>query len=179
MKRLILLTATAVLSLAPSAPAQQAYPPDVGDAAALVDSWYQRFLGRTARTDRGSNSWITQLVNGSSPDQVLAGILSSDEYYGKGASRPEAFVNNLFQDVLGRRPTQREYDYWVRRAYAQNAEDMKTRQDIAYDLLTHNPGSWRTAPGAPPPTPVPPPRDRYDYDRDRYDYRRPYYPYRR
>jgi hypothetical protein len=171
MKRIILLTATAVLTFAPFVSAQQPYPPDAGDAARLVDSWYQRFLGRTGRTDRGSSLWVSQLVEGNSPEQVLAGILSSDEYYGKGGSRPEAFVNNLFREVLGRRPTQREYDYWTRRAYTQNAEDMQTRQDIAYDLLTQNPGSWRSASA---PAPVPQPRDRYDYD-----YRRPQYPYRR
>jgi hypothetical protein len=167
MKRLILLAGAAVLALAPDAPAQQ--PPSYVEAAAQVDGWYQRFLGRTASTDRGSNLWVTQLTQGNSPEAVLAGILSSNEYYAKGRNTAEGFVNNLFRDLLGRRPTAREYDYWVRRAYAQNAEDMKTRQDIAYDFLSRNPGSWRTATA-----PEPEPRDRYDYD-----YRRPYYPYRR
>jgi hypothetical protein len=169
MKRLILLAGAAVLAFAPAAPAQEPYLRDPGNAAALVDGWYQRFLGRTARTDRGSRMWVDQLVGGSSPEAVLAGILSSDEYYNRAQSRPEQFIRNLFRDVLQRQPNQREYDFWVRRAYAQDTEDMKTRQDIAYDFLSRNPGSWRTATA-----PEPEPRDRYDYD-----YRRPYYPYRR
>jgi hypothetical protein len=169
MRNLIILSALGLLSLAPAADAQYYQPPS-NDPAALVDQWYMRFLGRTATTDRASLAWTNQLRQGASPESVLAGILSSDEYYNRAQSRPEAFIDNLYRDLVSRPATQNEIRFWVQRMYAQNPEDTKTRQDIAYDMLVQHPGSWQSPS-------LPPPRDR-DRDRYDYDYHRPYYPYR-
>jgi hypothetical protein len=185
MRRAIVLTAV-LLCLTPSAPAQGPYQ-GYDDPRDLVEHWYRTFLGRTA--DRNSYVWADQLRRGAAPNAVLAGILSSDEYYAKGGSTPEGFIRNLFGDIVVRQPTPGELRYWMRRTVTQDITDPQTRKDIAYDLLTTNPGSsqWSyPTPPSPPIRDVVPERERewerireQQRERREYDYRRPYYPYRR
>jgi hypothetical protein len=133
---------------------QGAYPQQ---AEELVRVWYQRFLHREPDPNRAA--WVDALNSGQQPEAVLAGILSSTEYYDKAGGSPEAFVNRLFQDLTGRRPSPSEMDHWVRRAAYGD------RKDVAYALLMRYPQDWGTGPT-------------YRDDR-RYDYRRPNWPYRR
>jgi hypothetical protein len=197
MRRVIVLSAL-ILCVVPPASAQ--YPPSQGqyvpyqgfdDPQELVEHWYQTFLRRNPARDRSTYAWAEQLRRGVSPNAVLAGIISSDEYYAKGGSNPEGFIRNLFADILVRPPKEGELRYWMRRALTQDITDPQTRQNIAYEILTSNPGSASGSYGAPPP-----PREGYDperererrrewerwrdreRERDQYDYRRPYYPYR-
>jgi hypothetical protein len=185
MNRILIISFLAILSLAPSAPAQT-YA-STSDPAAQVASWYQAYLGRT--TDPGSYIWVDQLARGASPEEVQAGIVGSDEYYNRAGGTPQAFIQALFRDALGRQPTPGEMDFWLRRWY------LEQRKDIAYEVMTQNPGSGILAAPAPtvvtPPSPIiVPSRDRYYYGRygrdwdhrrhhDDYDYRRPPYPYHR
>jgi hypothetical protein len=187
MRRLILVYAAAVLclaSLAPSAARAQPY----GDPSSLVDYWYRTYLGRPA--DSGLTYWVNMLRT-QPADQVLAGILGSEEYYARAGRAPEGFITQLYVDLLKRRPSPAELDFWIRRLYTED------RTSVADEMLTQNPGVWvGTGVGARPGVDVTPgvivtPRieyDRYrDWDRDRYgdrhreiyDYRRPYYPYHR
>jgi hypothetical protein len=155
-----------------------------GDPASLVDYWYRTYLGRPA--DSGITYWVNEFQQGASPDQVLAGILASDEYYKKGGGTPEGFVTALFNDVLKHPPAPADVDFWVRRMYTES------RQDVADEVLTQNPGVWVGANMAvpqPPPvavTPVAPgvivspgggwDRDRHEdwnHHHDIHDYRRP------
>jgi len=48
------------------------------DANALVEAWFKRYLNR----DRGgySQAFVDALQSGADPNQVLAGILGSEEY---------------------------------------------------------------------------------------------------
>jgi len=126
------------------------------DAQRTVARWYERYLGR--EMDPYADSWVQALQQGQNPDQVLSGILGSDEYYRRAGGRPERFVRQLYEDVGGRRPTAREVDYWARRVYHDS------RADIAYAILTRHTGNYDD-------------NDRDDW-RDRYDYRRPNYRYR-
>jgi len=131
------------------------------DANETVGRWYQRYLHRPA--DPYAAGWVQALQQGQRPEQVLAGILGSDEYYRSAGGTPTAFVRQLYEDVNGRRPTGREVDYWARRLYSDS------RTDVAYSMLTRSAGNWDRDYDRD--------RDR-DHWRDRYDYRRRYDPYR-
>ncbi len=133
---------------------RQAYPNQAED---LVRSWYRRYLHREPDPNRAA--WVDALNSGQQPEAVLAGILGSTEYYDKAGGTPEGFVNRLFLDLTGRRPTPGELEHWVRRAAYGD------RKDVAYALLMRYPQSWG-------PEPV-------YRDERRYDYRRLYWPYRR
>jgi hypothetical protein len=94
----------------------------------LVRSWYRTYLNR--EPDPQWAVWVDAVRNGQEPNSVLASILSSQEYYDKAGGTPEGFVQTLFRDVTGRRPTPSEMDYWVRRTYDRD------RTDVAYAVLT-------------------------------------------
>lgn len=188
MRRTFVLTAT-FLVLASYAPAQVSYE-GYGNPMDLVEHWYETFLHRSATVDLPSSSaWADQLSQGASPNSVLAGIMSSAEYYAKGGNTPDGFIRNMYGDVVVRPPTPAELQYWMQRAYAQDITNPETRKDMAYDLLTQNPGSaqwsYSTPPVAPTQTWYNPDREHerernreHDREREKYDYRRPHYPYR-
>jgi hypothetical protein len=129
---------------------QHAYP---ANPEALVQSWYRRYLGRSVDPS-GYETWVNSLYQGTPPEAVLATILASEEYYERAGATPEGFVQRLFLDLSGRRPSRGEFDHWVRRTYYGD------RMDIAYALVTRYPQSWNDAPPA-------------------YDYRRPFSRYGR
>lgn len=181
MRYPLLVAVTALLCWTSSAAQAQVY----GDPNSLVDYWYRNYLGRPP--DAGMTSWVTQLSQGAPPDQVLAGILASSEFYTKAGSSPQGYVTLLYQSVLGRSPNPGELDYWMRRMYTED------RQAVALAILDQNPGVWVSSgtaatPGvvSPPPVVITPRHDgdwHHDWDRDRrpdwdryhnvYDYRRP------
>ncbi len=125
----------------------------------LVAFWYRKFLGR--EPDAGLAGWATALRQGNSPEMVLAGILSSEEYYARGGTTPQGFVRELYRDIAGREPNRRELETLVRRTR------LESRSDIAYSLLVRYPLSWRMTDDR-----------RHDRDEHDYDYRRPERRYR-
>jgi hypothetical protein len=161
------LVAAALLGLA-VATARAQYPG--GDRAEmLVTNWYNRYLGRNP--DWGASGWMEQLRRGKSPQEVLAAILGSDEYYNWGGRTPQGFIQKLFQDVVGRPPSPQEAQSLLRQAWRGR------RSDVAYQLLLRYPQGWEG--GA---TSYYPPyrRDyntwpRVDRYHTPYDYRRPWY----
>jgi hypothetical protein len=126
----------------------------------LVRYWYRRYLNRDV-DPVGYETWVNSLRSGNAPEMVLAGILSSDEYYSRGGGTPEGYVTVLVQDLTGRPPTPQEQQYWARRVY------YEPRSDVAYALLTRYPQSSGT---------VCP--DWYRHEPS-YEYRRPFWRYRR
>jgi len=158
-RRVIILLAplTLLLGALPGVEAQYGRYGGAGprDAQRTVARWYQRYLRRDM--DPYSGSWVQALQQGQEPEQVLSGILGSDEYFQNAGGTPAAFVRRLYEDVTGRRPTPREEDTWVRQVYH------RARSDVAYAVLTRNAQNWD---------------DDHDAWRDRHDYRRPYNPYR-
>src|SRR4051812_30022536 len=98
--RHFMLLALLAGGLLPASASAQYYPngyPGYGrvDPYALVQSWYQRFLGRAP--DPGSDAWIQQLQQGNPPEAVLAGILSSDEYYQRSGNNPQSYIMALYR----------------------------------------------------------------------------------
>ena len=148
------------------------------DPVAMVQGWYQRYLHRNVDPS-GIQTWTQSLQDGNSPAMVLGTILGSDEYIQNAGGTPRAFIRALYRDILGREPSPREYDHWLR--------DLRLGdyRDVASHLLTRYPQGLD--PAGPPPRPY-----RRDYDDDHYrrpdypsrrddddyDYHRPYYPYR-
>lgn len=146
MKRIFAIAIAASLSVPAMAPAQSPYyrrSPTAGNAGTLVRTDYERYLHREPGPD--ASTWIQDLRTGSMPNDVLAGILSSDEYYAKaGGTRPD-YVRRLYVDVLGREPLPAEINYWVGRLHYESPGR------IAHIMLRHHPRSGAVL-KAPPPT---------------------------
>jgi hypothetical protein len=107
-------------------PAKARFAPD--NAATLVRSWYRHFLGRDA-DPAGLSGWTAHLQNGASPNWVLSNILGSDEYFSRVGNTADSFVQGLFEDVLGRKPTRQEFRIWRRKL------ERETYQQTAFDFL--------------------------------------------
>jgi hypothetical protein len=144
------------------------------DLQAEVANWYRRFLHREP-DPQGLAGWVQGLQSGTSPEQTLAGILSSAEYYAESGNRPDGFIRHLYQDLLGRQPTDQELAFWLQRMYTGD------RSGVAYAFLMRYPQSWQAVPSVSvPATPTPAPATvtpvipvpTYDW---RYEYRRPYW----
>jgi len=155
MRRLIVLAVLGMLFLPVSSFAQYENTP----ADQMVREWYSRFLRRDP--DPGSAMWVDPLKAGQSPDLILSQILASTEYYIRGGSTSQGFVEQLYTDLTGRRPGPRELEFWMHQLQRSD------RQNVAYAMLRRYPQNYGAgSPGA--------------YPSDPYDYRRPYYrPYRR
>jgi hypothetical protein len=142
MRYLLAVPLVAVFALAAPAPAQY-YPPVPpsaqfqNDQAAmnLVEGWYQHFLGRPG--DPSSSYWIDQIRQGQPPDNVLAQVLSSQEYYDKGGRSPQGFVEKLHLDLTGQPPSPEALNYWV------SGLVQTSRQEVAHALLTRYPQGWQ------------------------------------
>ena len=66
----------------------------------LVKGHYQRLLRRAA-TKNELDEWLQTLQQGGASDQVIMGILASDEYFQEAGGTTTAFLNRLSQDLVG------------------------------------------------------------------------------
>jgi hypothetical protein len=169
MLRQAIAAAIVVGTIAAVAVGQYPYgQPSQDRPTALVTDWYNRYLGRNP--DYAAAGWIDQLRRGKSPQEVLSAILGSDEYYTRAGGTPQAFVQRLFMDVVGRPPSPQEADSLMRKAWRGH------RNDVAYQLLLRYPQGWEGGATAYYPpyqsgyNALPPSRYHYPYD-----YRRPWY----
>jgi CSLREA domain-containing protein len=84
----------------------------------VVTGWYQGYLGR-APLGGEEQYWVFQLAQGQTEEQVLSGILGSDEFFDRaqtlvGSGTPqERFVQGLYQQLLQRTGSAAEVAYWV------------------------------------------------------------------
>jgi uncharacterized protein YkwD len=84
----------------------------------LVKSWYVTYLGRQARNNE-EQGWVSSLLAGATEEQVVRGLLGSQEYYLRvgtvfpTASRDQSLIQALFKQMLGRTPGQREMDHFL------------------------------------------------------------------
>jgi hypothetical protein len=102
----------------------------------MVREWYRRFLDREPDPS-GFRYQLDRLREGHPPEDVLAGILGSDEYYRRAGGRPAAFVQELFLDLTGRPPTPAERQQWSRLTL------IRGRRDVAHALLLRFPDAVR------------------------------------
>lgn len=130
-----------------------AHPPR---EAALVDSWYHRYLGRHI-DPVGASDHIRALRHGTPAEVVEAAILSSPEYYFRAGSTPEGFVARLFADVLGRRAYPEEFGRYVHRVrcHGRNAVALQVLNERSLALVAPvAPAAYGPAPVIVQPSPV-------------------------
>src|SRR5262249_22179171 len=83
----------------------------------LVRSWYQDYLGRPATGDE--QGWVAMLMNGKSEEEVLAGIISSDEFLSRtrllihSGLENERFVRLLYNLLFNRLASDAEVTGWL------------------------------------------------------------------
>jgi hypothetical protein len=139
-----------------------------------VANWYRRFLHREP-DPQGLAGWVQGLASGNPPEKILSGILGSAEYYVPSGNTPDGFIRHLYQDLLGRQPTEQELAYWLGQMYSGD------RNDVAYRFLMRYPESWQAVPSvavpatpplAPATTTTVVPVPTYNW---RYEYRRPFW----
>ncbi len=93
-----------VVTTSVTVPVLGAVAPAATDRQAVVESWYQQFLGRSAADDGGSRYWVALL--GTTPaDQVLARLLATPEHVSRE-------VAGYYTSYLGR-PVDRGASYWT------------------------------------------------------------------
>lgn len=96
--------------------------------------FFERYLGRTASTQEAS-FWVSQLRNGETDEQVIAGFVGSQEYFqnpSKGNSDNATFVQSAFQDILGRAADTGGLNFYL----GQLNNGSATRQQVAAALLS-------------------------------------------
>jgi streptogramin lyase len=106
--------------------------------AHVVRSWYERYLGRTTPpSDSEIQGFVNALQAGESDEQVLALILSSNEFYNYAnnslvstGTPDERFISALYLLLLNRTPSATELQSWVSQLPALG------RQGIASTFLT-------------------------------------------
>jgi hypothetical protein len=80
--------------------------------ADLVQSDYQHYLGRTA-SPAEVNSWVPWLQAGMTDEWLAAGLLSSPECLHDSGGTDQAWVQSLYQTLLGRAPVEQEVNFWL------------------------------------------------------------------
>jgi streptogramin lyase len=78
----------------------------------IITAAYQRYLGR-APDSAGLASWLAQMQNGLTDEHLEAGFLGSPEYIAGHGGAGAGWVRGMYQDLLGRTPSQAEVDNWV------------------------------------------------------------------
>lgn len=73
---------------------------------------YDRFLRRTPAAGELSG-WSATMRAGRTQPQVEAAFLGSAEFYARSGATPTGFVTGLYQNVLGRTPSQAEVTHWT------------------------------------------------------------------
>jgi hypothetical protein len=82
--------------------------------AQRITNDYLTYLGRQP-DQAGLDYWVDQFVNhGVSNENVIAGFVGSSEYYNAtGGSDPATWIQSVYQQVLGRQPSNSEVSYWM------------------------------------------------------------------
>jgi hypothetical protein len=99
--------------------------------AQLINGYYQDFLGRNA--DAGAmNFWQNVLAAGGRAENILAGILSSPEFFITRGGDSDTFIRALYSELLQRSvsPSQQELDFWISQLAMSNRGEIQARADV-------------------------------------------------
>jgi hypothetical protein len=80
-----------------------AYVGSIEKRSDLVTADYIKYLGRTPSAPEVA-SWVAVLQQGQTPEQVINAFVSSAEYFQKQGGTNSGWVNQVYQDLLGRAP---------------------------------------------------------------------------
>jgi hypothetical protein len=78
----------------------------------FVTHAYQAYLGRSPEA-AGLAGWVAAMQNGLSDEWLEAGFIGSTEYINNHGGPGAGWVTGMYQDLLGRTPSQAEVDGWV------------------------------------------------------------------
>jgi hypothetical protein len=84
----------------------------------LVRSLYRQFLNRDARNGE-EMFWVNQMLLGQTQEQILAGIIGSQEFYDFAQTRvttgtpDQRFITEVYQVLFARAPRADELTYWT------------------------------------------------------------------
>jgi hypothetical protein len=98
--------------------------------ADLIIKDYQQYLGRTPGTLEVAG-WVSAYQHGATDEQVMAGFLSSPEYYQNAGNTVKTWLDAVYRDVLGRNP-----DAGGEQAWMQAAATGMTRDAIGLGFAT-------------------------------------------
>jgi RHS repeat-associated protein len=87
---------------------------------------YKTFLGRVPDAG-GLAYWVSQMQGGLTDERLEAGFIGSPEYYTHSGGTDKAWVDNMYQNLLGRLPDAGGEAYWIGQL-AQGAN----RANVAY-----------------------------------------------
>ncbi len=96
----------------------------------LIDADYQKFLSRLP-TSTEVTYYLNELNNGQSDANLLAGFAGSAEFYKASGGTDAAWVNAMYQAILGRTPTSDEVSYYVNSLASGN-----TRNNVSLGFAT-------------------------------------------
>ncbi len=95
-----------------------------------IVEWIREYMNRDIRP--GERQVYTSSVDrGESLDEIRAQLLGRPEFYNRSGHDDEAYIRNLYEVVLNRRPTQTEVNAWLRQLDAQNG----IRTNLAREFL--------------------------------------------
>jgi SpoIID/LytB domain protein len=81
-------------------------------AGRQINELYQKVFGRSADAS-GRSYWLSQVQRGMRIEQIAAHFYGSEEYYNAVGRTPEAFVDRLYQDLMGRASDPSGRSHWV------------------------------------------------------------------
>lgn len=123
-------------------------------AEQMIRQWHDRLFHHPIEGPLLAR-WLHEIREGIAAPLAIAHILASQEYYVSIGSTPEGYIRTTFMEIVGRRPTEAEYRFWLARLYHSN------REVVAQEQVTRYPPTWVEE------EPVP-----------QYEYRRPVVSYR-
>jgi RHS repeat-associated protein len=80
--------------------------------ATIITPAYQQFLGR-APDAAGLAYWVGKMQNGLTDEQLEAGFIGSPEYYTHSGGTNQAWVDAMYNNLLGRAPDAGGDAYWI------------------------------------------------------------------
>lgn len=83
----------------------------------MLNAFYVRLLER-APDPQGTAYWLERLAQGDGEQQVLAGIVASDEYFAAQGGAAQSFIDAVYADLLGRAGDNTGSQYWLGRLQA-------------------------------------------------------------
>ena len=112
---------------------------------AMVDRFYRSTLGRVPDAE-GRAYWVARIRSGHSPAEVAAHFFASEEYFQSTGGRNDAWVRDLYRQLLGRPGDAEGAAHWVDRIHRsgrepvavefyQSVESRGVRVDELYELL--------------------------------------------
>jgi uncharacterized lipoprotein YbaY len=114
--------------------------PNGGYAVGQLDQiaqWYRQYLRRDATTQELS-AWQNYLQAGKSPQDILAYILGSSEYFDRMGNQRDPFLVELFRNLNGRQPSAAELQQFASQYQGYSG----ARTDFVRDVLRVQPNGF-------------------------------------